>query len=194
MNNFVKSVIFVMIFVVGLVIGFVVNNISFFSINGEVGITDLANLTLTIVVAFLIPLSLSPIITNKRTIKDFLINETKTCINFLISIKSAIEENSLKNENSDDAKKRVNYMISTGLGTNISSLTEQLNKSFKRQSYKNIKDIDENYKEYWQEITGGELMSNDFKFDIKFCLSHDKKYRRIESCLKRTIHDVNNYK
>lgn len=194
MNNFVRNTIFVIIFIFGFTAGLIKNDIPFFSVNGEVGITDLANLILTIVVAFLIPLSLSPIITNKRTIKDFLINETKNCIDFLISIKSIIEENSLKNEDSDDAKKRINYMISTGLGAKISSLTEQLNTSFKKQSYKDIRNIDENYKEYWQEITGGELMSNDFKFDIKFCLSHDKGYRKIESCLKKIIHNINNYK
>lgn len=194
MNSLIKTILFVLVFIVGLAMGLIINNIPFFSIDGKVGIADLANIILAVVVAFLIPISLSPIITNKRTIKDILINETRECINFLISITTLIEDNSLKNESSIDAKRRINYMIGTSLGSKISSLTEQLEISFNKQSVDIIKDIDKKYKEYWQENTEGELMSDDFKFNIKFCISHEKSCRKLESCLKKSIHLINSYK
>lgn len=81
----------VLVFIVGFLIGLGVNDFAFFSFDHEVSISDLANLCLTLVVGLLIPLSLSPVITNKRVIKDFIIDDIKDCIAFLGSIKSEVD-------------------------------------------------------------------------------------------------------
>jgi hypothetical protein len=159
----------------------------------KVGVGDIAQFILTVVVAFLIPVSLSPLITNKRFIKDFLIGEAKDSIAFLAQIKDMIDTCAIQGNTSQSDKLKINSKISRDLSIKISSLTTQLTLSFKNKSGELIKEIEQVYSDYWHETTGGELMSENFKFDIRFCTAHDKNYSKLEACLKKSVYQINNY-
>jgi hypothetical protein len=193
MINLKVVIIILIFFIAGFIIGVGINDFPMFTWDREVSVASLANLLLTIIVGLLIPLSLSPLLTNKRTIKDFLINETTECIGYLDSIKKKIDEIALENKTDKYDRIKINSMISRDLSMKLSSLTEQLNLSFGIQSNALIEEINERYKEYWSEMTSGELMSDKFKFDISFCVLHDKNFKKIEMCLKRVVHKINNY-
>jgi hypothetical protein len=193
-KNHLGAVIFVLVvFVGGFGLGLAINNIPYFSFSSEVSVSDIANLLLTIIVAFWIPITLSPIITNKRTIKDFLIDEVKDCIAFLTLIKNAVDEAALQGTTSEATRKKINSMVSRDLSMKLSSLINQLNLSFEKQSAPLRKDIDEKSREYWQETTGGGLMSRNYNIDVAYCVAHDKNFFKIEACLKKAVHEINNY-
>jgi hypothetical protein len=178
---------------IAFALGIVINDIPFVSLGTEVSISDLANLFLTIIVAIWIPISLSPLITDKRTLKDFLIEETKDLISIFARIKTSIDDAVLKGVSSIIESTRINSMISQDLSMKVNSLIEQLNLSFEKQSRELGKEIKQKYFDYWQETTSGALMNQKFKFDIQFKIFHDKSYSKFEACLKKAVHEINKY-
>ena len=192
-DNWVWYLIISVLFVVGFAIGLVVNDIPFFSWNRQVGVDGLASLILSIIVAFWIPISLSPLITNKRITKDCLIEETKECINFLSQIKQKIDSVAIRGTTEEIDRKEITSMSSRDLSMKLSSLMEQLKLSFERKSEKLRMEISERNREYWEETTGGELMSDDFKIDLTYCNRHNNSYAKITSTLKKAIHEINKY-
>jgi hypothetical protein len=188
------AILFCIIFLaVGLLSGLMIGNAPFLILRKEVGISDLANLILTIIVAVLIPLSLSPILADKRISKDLLIKEIEGCILFLGKIKETIDNNALENKISKTDSQKINSMIGPDLSIKLESAREQLNIAFGEKSGKLRDGINQSYIEYWREITGGDLMSDNFKFDLKFRNHHDRNYAKLESKLKKAVHEINKY-
>jgi hypothetical protein len=188
-------IIVFVVFIAGLGLGLAIDDIPFFGWDRKVGVSDLANLLLTVIVGFLIPVSLSPLITNKRNIKDFLIDETKDCLAFLAQIKAEIDKAALDSSATtpEITRRKINSMVSPDLGMKLTSLSSQLEISFEKESYKLRQGIDEQNREYWVETTGGGLMTQNFKIDINYYVSHNKSYAKIVRCLKSAVHEINNY-
>lgn len=193
MPRYLKACGGVLLLFVVFALGILVKDIPLISLDKQVSISDLANLLLTIIVAFWIPISLSPWITDKRTLKDFLIDETKDLIDYFTKIKSSIDDAALKEVSSNIESRRINSMISQDLSMKVNSLIDQLNLSFEGKSEKIRKELKQKYMDYWQETTSGALMSQKFKFDIQFRMLHDKSYAKLESCLKMAVHEINKY-
>ncbi len=192
-KNFQNVIIYILIFAVGFTLGKLIKNIPYLTLDKEVGIADITNFLMTLIVAVLIPISLSPILKNKRVIKDFLIDETKDCINFLTSIKESIDDMSIKNSADENDRVKVNSMIGPDLGLKISSIAEQLEISFKSTCQSLKTELIEKYNEYWRDMTGGELMSQSFQFNLSFRSIHDKNYAKLQGCLKKAIHQINGF-
>jgi len=192
-NNWGKVLLLIAVFSAGIFIGITIKDFPLFSLDTKVGVSDLANLILAVVVAFLIPISLSPILANKRVMKDFLIGETKECLLYLSSIKELIDSLAVQGNSKKEDRARVNLMISRVLSLKMLSLRNQLERSFKNESVEMRRAVNDAYVGYWQETTGGELMADKFKFDIRFSLSHDKSFIKLQECLKGTVHEINNY-
>lgn len=184
--------VLVLFFCAGVAIATYIENFPFLELDKEVGITDLANLLLTIIVAFWIPITLNPLITNKRTVKDFLISEVKDCIKFFESIKEKIDS-AAHETTTKKAKTIINGMIGQSLAMKISSLNSQLEGSFSSQSKELRVQIDQAYLEYWRETTGGNLMTDTFKFNVEYSNQHLKAFSKLELVLKQAIFKVNKY-
>lgn len=174
--------------VFGFAAGLIVNNIPYLRLDTKVGISDIASILLTITVAAI----LSPLTTNRRTIKDFLINEVKDCINFLNSIKKEIDEAAIKGSSEKADKLRINSMI-RDLGIRIDSLNEQLNLSYKRKSKGLQQKLTDMSNEYWEAMTSGQLMADGFKFDATYVSLHDKNYKKLLTTLKLGIPTINDF-
>ena len=84
-------------------------------------------------------------------------------------------------------------MIGQDLGMKIGSIAEQLEISFKKRSHELKNQLNEKYNEYWREMTGGELMSKNFKFNLIFRTMHNRNYAKLQACIKKTIHEINNF-
>lgn len=75
----------------------------------------------------------------------------------------------------------------------VDSICKQLCVSFLTKSKDVRIEIKDSESEYWREVTGGELMSDSFAFDMAFVVMHDKNYSKLEATLKKMIHLVNAY-
>jgi hypothetical protein len=192
-KNINTILVWTLIFLGGFIVGRIVKDIPYLTLDTKVGIGDIANFVIATVVAILIPMSLSPILKNKRVIKDFLIDEVKDCINFLASIKSSVDDMSIKGSNDENDRVKINSMIAQDLGMKIGSLAEQLEVSFKNKCPELKNTLTEKYNEYWREMTGGDLMSQNFTFSLGFRALHDRNYAKLQACLKKTIHEINNF-
>lgn len=192
-DRLTSSLLFVSIFLFGLLIGLVLNPGFLFEIDTKVSAGDLANLVLSVAVAFLIPISLSPMMSDKRVSKDILIAEVNECIKFLAKIKEEVDEYAQENASSSEMRMKVNSMISRTLSMKLGSLRTQLEYSFQVKSEEIRKEIEKRGQEYWNETTGGELMSENFKFDLRFSMIHDKEFTKLENCLKRAVLEINAY-
>ncbi len=177
----------------GFVAGRIIKDIPYLTLDTKVGIGDIANFIIALVVAVLIPIFLSPIITNKRAIKDFLIDEVQDAIEFLVSIKADVDDMAVRNSAEETDRIKINSMIAQDLGMKIGSLGDQLEASFKHRSRRLKPELTERYNEYWREMTGGELMSRTFQFTIAFRNTHDRHYARLLASLKKAIHEINNF-
>jgi hypothetical protein len=180
-------------FLIGFFVSRIIKDVPYLSLNTKIDISALANLIWAVIVGLLIPLSLSPILTNKRVIKDFLIQETKDTLRYLQDIKTKIDELAIKGTTTKEDRLLVNSMISRDLDMKITSLAEQIESAFDGKGDKIIANLKETYGSYWRETTGGELMSNTFKFNMSFRVAHDKNHLNIASSLKRAIHAINNF-
>ncbi len=186
-------IIWILIFLGGFVAGRIVKDIPYLTLETKVGIGDIANFVIATVVAVLIPVSLSPILKNKRVIKDFLIDEVKDCIDFLTSIKASVDDMAIRGSSEESDRVKINSMIAQDLGMKIGSLAEQLEVSFKNKCPEIKTALTERYGEYWREMTGGDLMSQNFTFSLGFRATHDRNYAKLQACLKKTIHEINNF-
>ena len=191
-NNFWGFVFCIIFFVAGLILGRIIRDFPYLKLDTKVGIGDIANFVIALVVAVLIPISLSPIIKNKRVIKDFLIYEVKDSVDFLSQIKTTIDALVFTNSTGEADRVKVNSMIAKDLGMKIGSLADQLDTSFKTKCQKLKIELNERYTEYWGEMTGGELMSTTFQFNLAFRTVHDRNYARLQASLKKAIHEINN--
>ena len=158
----------------------------------EVGLGDIANFILVLLVAVLIPILLNPLLDNKRYTKDFLIDEIRGCLNQLKGIKTIIDNCNIQNQTKKEDKREILSKI-TYFDLQIASLIKQLQPSFKKPSRNMRESLYEECRDYWKDTTGGELMNAKFKINNSFCKNHDTAFLKIDSHLKKCIHEINHF-
>lgn len=175
---------------IGMVAGLMIGNLPYITLEREVGFGDIANFILALVLAIVIPVILNNWLDNTRNIKNFLIDEVRGCLDELSKIKEKIDKCCINGETVASDKRDIVMNIS-GLEMKVSSLISQLNGSFKRRSGDMREELYVHCREYWREVTGGELMSQRFKINKSFCKNHDKAFLEIEGYLKKCVHLIN---
>ena len=190
-----KTIIITIIFIficVGVVIGLMIDNVPFITIEKEIGFGDIANFLLVLVLAVMIPAFLNTWLDSERHIKDHLIDEIKDCLSELKLIKQKIDNCNISQKTGEQDKREILSKISC-FEMKIDSVIKQLKTSFKNSSSKIREDLYPECREYCKEITGGELMNEKFKISQSFCKNHNKAYLRIEGYLKNCIHIINRF-
>lgn len=190
-----KIIIITIIFIlisIGVVIGLMIDNMPFITLEREVGLGDVANFLLVIVLAIVIPVFLNTWLDGERHIKNHLIDEIKDCLSELKLIKQKIDTCNISQKTEEQDRRKILSKISC-FEMKIDSTIKQLKTSFKNSSSKIREDLYPECREYWKEITGGELMNEKFKISQSFCKNHNKAYLRIEGYLKSCIHIINRF-
>lgn len=178
---------------IGLVIGLLIKRVPFISLEQSTTIGELSNLILTIIIAILIPFSLDKWINEKRYLKEFLIDEIKGCITEIELISGFIHERYKEDKILDKKSKRELMKMFKKSDNKFNSLFIQLETAYKSKTKNIIEEIKKENIEYWKLVTGGALMTDSFKVDERFCNDHNRAFLKIESCLKKSIHRINEY-
>ena len=191
--RFTLGVILVAIFALGLVIGLIWKDIPLIKFNPELKIYEVANLFLTLAIGITIPLLVKKWIEDNRSIKSSLEGEIKNIICTLDKIKLLISNCHSCSSISKEQKDEINYLFHS-LELQINSLNEQLKISFVSQGRKIIEKLKENYHNYKDYLTGGELMLSSFvNVDDRFLREHNTEYSKIETYLKTVIHQIHKF-
>jgi hypothetical protein len=132
-------------------------------------------------------------LSNKSNVKSFLIDEIGEILDLLNDVKGNIDDYAMDNDSEKKHRLTVNSKISTDISMRTQSLCEQLETAFKAKSTNTREAIKTAYNNYWQEVTSGNFMSDQFVFDTDFKNLHNKSYARFCATLKKTIYEINQY-
>lgn len=190
MKSIIKTITIIILLGVGFVAGLLIRNIPYITLKHEIGISDIANFVVVLMIAIITPLVFNQWQDNKRFAKNFIIDEIKSIIKESEKIKNVIDNCAIQAKTDDINKKTIN-MFFQRLDSKINSLTTQFEISFKKSI--DLKDkLEAEYLKYWKATTGGELMSDNFSIDQNFCRLHNVAFSSFETCLKKSIHIINN--
>jgi hypothetical protein len=192
-DNWIPYLLALVCLLVGFAVGLAFNDIPHFSWSREISVSSLAQLLLAILVAFWIPFTLSPLVTNKRAVKDFIIDETKDCIEFVHAIKAEVDKLAIQGKTSAAERTKLNMLMSRDLGMKIASLADQLSMSFESKSRLLRKEIGETHIEYWDRSTSGNLMKKSYNVDLAYVGEHNRNYAKMQAVLKKAVHSVNSF-
>lgn len=192
MKYFIKSLGVLSILVLGIIAGLMIDNIPYIVLKKEIGLGELANFIMALIVTIVVPILLTKWLNDERHIKDFLITEIQCCIQALESIKTKIDEAVVSgNTNKADIKLVLSKFNVYDL--KIKSLCHQLEISYKRKSKAMRNDLISESLTYWKETTGGDLMNDNFSFDQSYFKTHNIAFSKLESFLKGCVHSVNQF-
>lgn len=182
--------------ILGLIIGISIDRIvkgyPFFKWDNQVNVISLLSLVISIVIAFLIPFSVSKIIEDKRIIKMFFIDEFKQLIDISAKVNSIIAEcYSRSDHNIEPADKdRIIYHLHLA-ELKLSSINQQLESVFHRKSADIEKKLTSSYIDYDRNVSGGELMNSDFYVvDTRFLRESQNEFSKFETAIKTTLQNV----
>ena len=177
----------------GLVTTKIYNNLPYFDWDKEVDVIALINLIVTIVIAFLIPLTIKKLVEDNRHLKGALIEEIKILIEILKGIKKIIQECHERGDITAKDKDRVNYIFHEA-DLQLNSIRSQLGISFPKKSESLTSDLTDKYFEYHSDLTGGLLMTSKFTvIDDQFRRKHDTDFSNLVTDLKKAIHQIHKY-
>ena len=159
----------------------------------QINIVELANLLATILVAFLIPLFISKIIDDNKSIKACLIDELKALLNTIHGaneiIVSAYDKGSITKKDKDKI-----IWIQTETELKITSFQEQINIAYKNQAKSMCDELKKYCVDYMDFLTGDNVMLSSFKkVDITFLRSNKIKYSNVETGIKTLIQKVHKF-
>ncbi len=189
-NKITTITIVAISFTAGIALDRFFKDFPYLKLDPKINILNLANLLVTIIIAFLIPLYITKLIEDKRGIKTFLVNEFKELIAILIEIKKIVSDAHTKGIFETCDRDKINYTFHEAeLKTN--SIREQIKVAFAEnadETNKNLTELLFNYKNY---LTGGELMNSSFvKVDERFYRESNTEYSKIETGLKTSIQKI----
>jgi hypothetical protein len=177
-------------FVSGITLDRFFQDFPYLKLDPQINILSLASLIVTIVIAFLIPISITKLIEDKRGIKAFLVDEFKELIIILNKIKTIIVDAHGKGIFETHDRDNINYIFHEA-ELKTSSIREQIKEAFGEkveETNKNLTDLLFSYKDY---ITGGELMNSSFtKVEDRFYRESNTEYSKIETGLKTEIQKI----
>jgi hypothetical protein len=176
--------------VIGLVVGFLWKDFPLIKFNPEVKLSEVLSLIVTIGIGIFIPLLVKKWIEDSKSVKSYLVDEAKSIITNLATIKQKVKlcfDNGVLSQNDKD---EVNYMFhSTEL--QITSFKNQMKVAFPSQEKKLSPKLSEQYNLYKDFVTDGPFMVSSFtRIDDRFYRDHNQHYTVLEGHLKTLIQEI----
>lgn len=177
-------------FVVGVVLDRLVKNFPFFTFDGDINGLDLANLVITLLIAYLIPSSVSKIIEDQRGIKTCIIDDLNNLLEIVQEVKKIISESYAGGSISVSNKDRIYYVFFEAQ-LKVTSIQTQINESFSRKATELNKQLEDAIFNFDDAITGGVLAQSTFvTIDDNFRRQSDTDHSKFGTQIKTIIHKV----
>lgn len=175
---------------IGVVLDRLIKNIPYFSFDGEVNALDLLNLIVTIVIAFLIPFSVSKILEDQRGVKTSVIDDLKDLLGIVREVKKSISDAYSSGTISASNKDAIYYVFFEA-ELRTGSIQAQLKESFPQKANELNKQLQDALFEFDHVITGGVLAQSTFTVvDDNFRRQSDTAHSKLETQIKTIIHKV----
>lgn len=185
------SLIFkILLFIGGLIIGYVLKHYPYLTLDKDVNIIDLAMLVATIAIAFMIPIYIQKFIEDSKGVKASLVEELKELVILISSIKRIITDSHANGSFAVKDRDDILFVIYEA-ELKITSIEEQFKIAYesKCEEFANaLKGFLYGYQDY---LTGGEMMLSSFiKIDDRFYRENSTEYSKIETGIKTLIQRV----
>lgn len=190
-RKIINIIIILFLLCIGFVAGVFVKHIPGITLNHNIGLADIVNFVIIVLIAIITPLVFNQWQDNKRFIKNFLIDEVKSIIKEAEKIKNIINDCAINNKTNDIHRKSINMHFQC-LDNKIDSLGQQIDISFKKSCNGLKEGLEKEYLKYWKKTTEGNLMSASFIIDQNFYRMHNVIFSSFETDLKKAIHVINN--
>lgn len=192
-SNIIIVISGLLFLIAGILIGIVINNFNLLKITSEIRLVEIFNL----LIAIIIPLSIALIITawydKIKFSKNYLIEETKSCIECITTIQDYINNKFTKAETINNYDRIKITIFFKNLNQKIACLCSQLDFTYGKKTNHIVQEIKEKYYDYWIIVTGGELEQNNYIIKNDFHLSTMYSNNQVELFFKRLIHIINNF-
>lgn len=174
----------------GMFIDRILVNFPFLTLDPKVNVVDLAGLIVGVVIAFLIPFSVSKLIEDKRGIKTFLIDEIQDLIKTAAKVKSIICDAHNEGSFTKKDRRKILYIFHEA-ELKVHSINEQVKEAFEKEAESTKQTLIGLLFQYDRDITGGELVFDHFtEVDERFYKESNTNYFKIETGLKRLLQKV----
>lgn len=188
--KYVKIIMVIILFVFGIMIGFIFKNYPIIEFNKEIKIYEVLNLLLTLTIGLSIPFFIKKWIEDSRHIKNGLVAEFKDTLDEIKNIRNKVKDCFFGKVIDKDHKQAI-IVLFEETDLKISCLEDQLTQSYKKETKKIRAEIKDEYINYWKFTTSSEIMSDSFtQINENFYRTHNEFFTKIESKIKQAINDV----
>jgi hypothetical protein len=189
-----KIIFYIILVIVAFCFGIFVDrlfvNFPYLELDPQVGVIDVAGLTVGIFIALLIPFSVSKLIEDKRGIKAFLVEEIKDLIQIIAEIKQVLREAHVAGVFIDKDRDKIVYTIHEA-ELKIDSINEQIEEAFENKAKVTKKTLTDLLIRYDKYLTGGELILASFiKVDERYYKESNLEHSKIETGLKTLLQRI----
>jgi hypothetical protein len=179
-----KIFLIIIIFLAGILVGFYLKNFPNITWNHEVKIYEVFQVLSTLFIGIGIPFLIKKWIDDSRNIKSLLVDEGKDIIIESKKIKDAIfkyfEQGSIS-----EKEKQLLLSLFTQLENSIARFKISLETSFGMKCNSEYQSFKIAYYEYWNNVTGGELMSSTVtEINSDFLDFHTAEYNTFQNSLR----------
>lgn len=191
MNSIIEKIKAPVCIIFFLVFGMLIDrcylDFPYLQLDPKINLLSAANLLISILIAFLIPLYFKKLTEEKHDQKVFLIDDFKELITIIKKIRSIISE--AYSNRIFSIKDRDNIILTfSEAEQKVNSIKDQI-LLFGNGSRKISDDLTDHLLEYEDYLTGGELMMSRFnKVDQRFYTDNNTKYNKLETEIKKLIH------
>ncbi len=184
-----KLFVLIFVFASGVMVGHIVYDFPFLTLDHEVNIVSLINLVVTVVIAFMIPFFVSKILQDSRDIKEYLISEVKELIELNKKVKKILVKAYLANTFSVNERNEIIHAFHE-IELKVGSIQEQM-RLFSKTAEAISNDMKIALFKYKDFMTGGRLMLSTFvKVDDAFYQECGDEHMKIETIFKTSIQKI----
>lgn len=185
-----KIIIVILLFFVGISIGFCIKNWPFIAFNKEIKIYEVLNLLLTASIGIFLPFFVKRWIEDNRQVKNNLIEELKSTLRDTECIKDKVKFCHSRNSISDADKDEINFLFDQS-DIKFNCLCELFISTYDNETRLIRSELKDIYFAYWKFVTGGELMKSKFiNISEDFYRRHNEVYSKFEIKIKQSINKV----
>lgn len=185
-----KIIIVILLFLVGIAVGFCVKNWPIIEFNKEIKIYEVFNLLLTASIGILIPFFIKRWIEDNRQVKNNLIEELKSTLRETECIKDKIKFCRSRNIILASDKDEINFLFEQS-DIKFNCLNELFSSTYDNETKVIRNELKEIYMAYWKFVTGGELMTTRFtSISEDFYRRHNEAFSQYEIKVKQTVNKV----
>lgn len=159
----------------------------------QINILDLANLLVSLLIAFMIPFFVTKIIEDNRGVKACLIDELRDLLKILIKIRDVVSNAHINGSFKVADRDNIIYTFDEA-ELKVNSFQEQIRVGFPEKSKKTNNKLKALFFEYQNLLTSREIATSTFKkVDDRFNRENNTAHSKIETGIKTIIQEIHKF-